>query len=526
MLQIVLIFTAVVLFYYFAIKPMSYWKDRGVVQSKPVWFFGDQWKQILRLENIYEFFERGYQLTDGRYAGMYQFVVPTLLIKDPALLKQVAVKDFDHFVNHRPLIPEGADSLWSKNLFALTDQKWRDMRPVLSPSFTSSKMKMMYQLMADCAQNLVEHFSKMNEDVVEVPFKDVSTRFANDIIATTAFGLHTDSLKNKDNEFYLMGKEITDFTTVGSISRILGFLLMPKILKFFNVKLFNGPSRNFFINLIDKTLKTREEQHIVRPDMIHLLLEAKKGNHHKDDHNVMDTGFATVKEELLGKPPAVVNEITNEDITAQALIFFFAGFDSVSSLMSFMSYELAINPDVQTRLREEIDEGFQECNGKLTYETLMKMKYLDMVTCESLRKWPNFAGVDRVCNKEYVIEPENPNETRLVIEKGTILVFPIMSIQRDPKYYPNPDKFDPERFSDENKDTIDPYTFLPFGLGPRNCIGSRFAMLETKALFAYLLHNFEIVPTKNSTIPVVLSKKNFNLAAVDGMILGLKKIKK
>lgn len=73
------------------------------------------------------------------------------------------------------------------------------------------------------------------------------------------------------------------------------------------------------------------------------------------------------------------NNITNVDIAAQALIFFFAGFDSVSTIMASMAYELGVNADIQERLRDEINDTFSSCDGKLTYENLMKMKYMDMV---------------------------------------------------------------------------------------------------------------------------------------------------
>lgn len=82
---------------------------------------------------------------------------------------------------------------------------------------------------------------------------------------------------------------------------------------------------------------------------------------------------------VTGKPTKVSSEITDLDITAQAMIFFFAGFDGVAGLMCFLSYELAINPDVQDKLRKEVISTFDECEGKLTYESLLNMKYMDMV---------------------------------------------------------------------------------------------------------------------------------------------------
>ncbi|XP_057671009.1 cytochrome P450 9e2-like [Diorhabda carinulata] len=257
--------------------------------------------------------------------------------------------------------------------------------------------------------------------------------------------------------------------------------------------------------------------------MIHLLLEARKGGSHKKE-KVEDVGFAVVEETDLGK--AFIKEITNLDIAAQAMIFFFAGFDTVSSLMSFMAYELALHPEIQKRLREEIEKTLEECNGNVTYSAILKMKYMDMVVSESLRKWPIAIAIDRVCTKPYTIQPTKPGEKPLHIEKGTIIWFPIFGIHRDPAYYPDPDRFDPERFGEDNTENIVPYSFLPFGVGPRNCIGSRFALLETKVVFFYILCNFEIVPNAKTDIPIQISKSSFNLLAENGFWFDLKRLRK
>ena len=259
--------------------------------------------------------------------------------------------------------------------------------------------------------------------------------------------------------------------------------------------------------------------------MIHLLLEARRnGFKHEDIEPFHDEGFATVEESEIHKNPKNPKpEITDQDITAQAALFFFAGFDSVSILMCFMCHELAVNPDVQKKLIQEVDDTVEACQGKLTYEALLGMKYMDMVVSESLRKWPNPVSVDRICTKPYTIEPKYLDEEPVHLEKNDIVWLPIFGLHRDPQYYPEPERFDPERFKDENKAKIKPYTYLPFGSGPRNCIGSRFALLETKTLFFYILSHFEIVPVEKTQIPLVLSKKQFNLTAENGFWLGFQR---
>ncbi|KAI2474261.1 hypothetical protein C4B38_000331 [Diabrotica virgifera virgifera] len=457
MLQLILLGLVVVLFYWYAIKPMSYWRERGVLQQKPMWLFGDSWRIFLRLESFASMFQRAYDLDpNSRIVGIYQFTTPVLLIKDPQLLKKVTLKDAEYFMNRRQVLPENGDPLFTKNLIGLKDQKWRNMRHILTPSFTSSKMKTMFALIDECCIKFVKHISQKDQEVVKVTMMDIVGRFACDVIASTAFGFRSNAMEDPNNDFYVMSEDLTNFTTARKSFKIIGFMLVPK------------------------------------------LLESS----------------------------SAIQEINVEDITAHAIIFFFAGFDSVSSLISFMSYELALHPDIQARLRQEIDAGFKECNGKMNYETLMKMKYLDMVISESLRKWPSFPLSDRWCNKTYTLEPEAPNEKPIIIQKDLLIIIPIKAIHRDPKYFPDPERFDPERFSDENKDKIDPYTYLPFGLGPRNCIGSRFALMEIKSWFAHVLHNFEIVPTADTQIPVQESKKTFTLQPEDGLKLGFKRCQK
>lgn len=291
-----------------------------------------------------------------------------------------------------------------------------------------------------------------------------------------------------------------------------------------NFKMFSTKAGKFFTSLVKDNIKIREEQGIVRLDMIQLLMEAKKGSLNKEEEIKVDTGLSTAKENYFDKiQNSKKLEITEEDIIAQALIFFFAGFDSVSTLMCFMAYELAVNPDIQKRLRHEVLSTYQECNGNLTYEVLMKMKYMDMVVSETLRKWPNSIATDRYSIKPYTVYPETPEEKLLKLPDKSVIWIPIFGIHRDPKFYPEPDRFDPERFNDENKDSIKPYTYLPFGVGPRNCIGSRFALLETKIIMFHLLLKMDINVVDKTPIPMKLRKKQFNFQADPGFYLELKR---
>nr|AJW81129.1 cytochrome P450 CYP9Z401 [Cryptolaemus montrouzieri] len=514
------IFGLLIIVYFLAIKPFNYWKERNVQTGKIIPFFGDSFGMFFGMESYADMTVSLYnKVSNVRYVGAYQFQVPSLVLRCPRLIKEICVKNSDHFLDHRSIIPENVDELWSRNLFLLKGQNWKDVRSSITPSFTSSKMKAMFVLIHEISNTFVNHFWKKNEDFIEVDFKDYFSRYSIDIIASTAFGLQIDSLKDRQNKFYMMGQEGANFST--PLKKIIFFIyqLFPRFSKFFKIKLLGDEVRLFFVNLVRSQIEIRRKINIKRPDMLGLLMEAQGVEQNENASEIENSNSEISMEHL-----EVNNQekgLTESDIVSQAFIFFVAGYESGSSAMCFMAYELALNPDVQKKLIEEIDAV--KSDEAPAYETIMNMTYLDMVFSETIRKWPVLVATDRVVTKPYTIEPEHPGEQPLHCKNGDILFLPIFAIHHDPDYFENPEKFDPERFSPENKGSIQPYTYLPFGAGPRNCIASRFVSMEIKAVFFNLLSHFEIVPIEKTPIPLKLIKSSMNLASETGFHLGLKR---
>ncbi|CAG9854600.1 unnamed protein product [Phyllotreta striolata] len=524
---IVLIVTAIGTFIWFLHYRMNFWRRSGVPQPSFRFNFMEIIHLFAQKRSTAETIELMYSMFPGkRYCGLYSFSYPMLMIRDPDLLKELTVKSFDHFTDHPSFISEEAEPLWGKNLFSLKGKRWRDMRPILSPSFTSSKMRGIFVLISECAKNFTDYYRKFDGRIVDVELKDSFTRFTNDVIAAAAFGVKSDSLAHKDNQFYLMGKELTMFSaSISATLKMVLFFVSPKLFNLLKLRLFKKEVMDFFIRTIEDTVEMRKKEGIVRPDMIHLMIEAQKGSSGGNkEAEVEDRSFSAQTEADLGGAPDVQRGLTNVDIAAQALIFFFGGFESVSSLMCFMGHELAVNQDIQERLREEILETLEANDGELTYDALVKMNYMDMVVSEALRKWPTVTVTDRECSKPYTIEPKLPGEKPVHVNLKDTLWIPVFGIHRDPLVYPDPEKFDPERFNSDNKGDINPYNYIPFGAGPRNCIASRFALLEIKTVFFYILLDFKLVPTAKSRIPVKLSPNTFNLTAEGGFWFGLEKI--
>lgn len=188
--------------------------------------------------------------------------------------------------------------------------------------------------------------------------------------------------------------------------------------------------------------------------------------------------------------------------------------------MSFVAHELTVNPDIQERLIEEIDDVREIFEGKfISYDAIQGLKYMDMVVSECLRKWPPAAHTDRICSKPYKFVSEGKE---INMNVGDAVWIPIYGIHSDPKHYPNPLKFDPERFNHENKHKINSSTYMPFGVGPRNCIGSRFALMECKTVLFYLLSAFTFEVSEKTQIPLRLAKEQFRIVAENGFWIHLK----
>lgn len=187
--------------------------------------------------------------------------------------------------------------------------------------------------------------------------------------------------------------------------------------------------------------------------------------------------------------------------------------------MVFTLYELALNPEIQEQLRDEIRSGIEQNEGKLSYDLLFGFKYLDMVVNESLRMYPPAFLITRTSTKDFVIP-----ESEIRIEANTDININVLSIHRDPEYYPDPLKFDPERFTPENIKSRKPFTFIPFGDGPRKCIAGRFGMLQAKMGIVKIIQNFELSPCTDTTIPMKFAKTSLFLSPIHKMWLSLKRL--
>ncbi|XP_071443296.1 uncharacterized protein [Hetaerina americana] len=518
----------------------DYWKRRGFPELplKPMPFFGHTTRLLLGRTSFADAFHELYKYAgDKAFVGYFHGSQPSIMLRDPEIIKHVLIKDFHVFVNRNFGLDEEVDPLNAKGLFNLRGHRWKEMRARLSPTFTSGRMKAMFPLMLACADELNESFSKNIEKKggeTTADIKEYMACYSTDVIATCAFGIHCDALKNPEaSEFRRMGKLVFEPTLRRSILIML-FLISPKLLKWTGMKFTDDLTSSFFSNFVQDMVEQREkaiEQNEktgggikMFGDFIHhLVLLKKRGLHFKDEIDEEDGQSESVNLEhnKLKVEPSWTN-IDNEDLTAQVMLFFSAGFETTSSLLSFALYELSASESgraIQEKLREEVDRVMGEDGGKITYEGLKRMHLLDRVLKEALRIYPPAGFLVRMAGQPYIIPGTN-----LVIEEGTQIFIPMHSIQLDEKYFPNPMQFNPDRFLPENKENnVQQFSYLPFGDGPRVCIGERFAQMQIRLGLASVISKFEFEVCREKTdIPMRFKKRAFVLTAERGIWLKVK----
>lgn len=219
--------------YRFLTSKYDYFERIGVPFEKPKLIFGNFRRMMFQRESFHEFVKRMYdQFPNKAIFGMFQFRTPIFVVRDPELIKLVTIKHFDHFTNRRNVFDETVEPLLGRNLSALLDKEWHDMRTTLSPMFTGSKMRMMFGLVTDCAERMVKVLAdkaKTSNPLV-LDMKDMFARFTNDVIASTTFGVEVNSFEDRDNYFFRIGKNLSNFTLMTNIKLTIA-VVAPKLFK-------------------------------------------------------------------------------------------------------------------------------------------------------------------------------------------------------------------------------------------------------------------------------------------------------
>ncbi|XP_060846915.1 probable cytochrome P450 6a13 [Rhopalosiphum padi] len=486
--------------YRFATSTFGYWRDRGVPDVRPtVPLFGNLFGMAMAAEHQSRMYGRIYDGFRGRrYGGLYQMRTPHLMVCDPALVNRVLIGDFAHFTDHGLYTAGPDENPLANGLFNMNGAQWKIMRQKLSPVFTAGKLRHMRGQVAACSEQLMRNVAADVAAGGPVEVRDALGKYSTDVIGTCAFGLQLNAINDEQSAFRKYGKAVfaPSFRT---IFKELLWMVSPALRRALRVGDFPRDAVEFFTAAFTDTMRYRQEHGLVRDDVVQSLIQAR-------------TDLVVNKTE-----PSVT--FLETDIVANAFVLFAAGFETVSTAMSFCLYELALKKPIQDKVREEMNAMKIKRNTEVDDDFLKELHYLDMVLAETLRKYPPLITLFREATQDYKV----PDDT-LVIEKGTKILIPAYAIHHDYRYYPDPETFDPERFSPEEKAKRPNGTYMPFGDGPRLCIGKRFAEMEMKLALTELLTKYEVEPCEKTDIPMQFSKRSIITMPENGIWLKFKPI--
>lgn len=209
---------------------------------------------------------------------------------------------------------------------------------------------------------------------------------------------------------------------------------------------YNPQACDDFVKTFRQILKSRKESESTKKDFVASVLEWM---------DKLDT------EEFKS------NNITEVTLMAQALIFLFAGQDQTATIVAYAILRSCKDKNIEEKIHAEMNEFLDKHNGNLNYDNMHELTYLSACVEEALRLVPFFHRAERKCTKDW-------EKDGIRIKKGMTVIYPLWAVGRNPTYFPEPDKFDPERFMPENKHKLHPDAMSPFGFGPKNCVGKRF----------------------------------------------------
>lgn len=451
----------------------------------------------------------------GKVFGLNFASTNSLVVGDLAMLQEILISRFSAFPNH-PKIPVEEKPMDSA-INNLRDNHWRVVRNTLSPAFSSKKMKQMNPLIKDCCDQLLQNVEEQRSKGTVLQFKSLYGSYSMDVIASTFFGLKVNSQKNPNDPFVKNAKKCFEGSFFSI--RLLAVFLLPwlgPVFDLLDIGIFDKEVKVFFHSVTSKVVKARQNGE-GRLDMLQLMLNAHKteleGEKGKQDDDEDDEDeMVTLNDETA--PSIQKQPFTIDAIMANSMMFFLAGYETTNACLCFSSYLLATHPEMQERLIEEVDK-FCPSEESVCYEVFSKMEYLDAFVRESLRIYPPVATADRRCDNTTTVN-------NYKIGKGTNIMIPIYAIHHDPDVWDNPEEFRPERFSKENLPNIHPAAWLPFGVGPRKCLGLRLALMEIKFALIRMLQKYRFETCEETEIPPVLSKKTGFICPPNGIKLQVK----
>ncbi|XP_054926571.2 cytochrome P450 3A12-like isoform X2 [Dermacentor andersoni] len=479
-------------------RKLGLFRRHGIPGPDPDFFWGN----FLQLkEDRVQVMER-WIAEYGKVFGYYSGEMPYIVVSDLDVVKECLVKEFPTFHDRAPFVLSVEP--FASCMLQLKGAEWKRVRSVLNPTFSSVKMKQMAPIVRSCVDSMMEVLEERCRAQQTVDMFKVAQGFSLDVITKCAFAWQVDCQKNPNDPLLLGVRKIFEEAESAAVCNAIRFpVLRVVITALYRLSDYYKVMRRMTDNLRHVIEQRRRERNVTSTDMLQLMLEAQDGA----EGSSSDTGRR------------VMRLIEDRHVVGNAFIFLAAGFETTATSLGFLMYLMATHPDEQERLRAELESVFGT-DQEISYEGLQQLKRLDMVVQEALRIYPPVVlFISRHCDKDTTIMGH-------FFPAGVNIMIPTWHIHHDPALWPEPFEFRPERFDPDGSGGLpqQPAAFLPFGLGPRVCIGKRFALLELKMAVCRVLREYRILRCEETQEPLKIIVPSVIINPERGVVVRLERL--
>jgi cytochrome P450 len=448
----------------------------------------------------------------GPIVGFFFGGRPQIMITDLELIRRVLVKDFHKFSDRSQCIPGGVHPVpVLQNMIAWCNySSWKNLRASMSPSFSSSKLAAMEPLMIASIDKLVSELDDKADSGEEFNLRSYIYELTFSTGSKSVFGLDL-SLKQLTNE-------VKGFLEV-STPRLDRSILAMTMMLFPSLSFIAYPLRiwwerfRFYMlwspeglcyDVTNKIVQNRKAAPVQSADFLHLLMNTKRVQTSGVTDLEMSSEDAKSSNRVMDKQLHTEN-ISDDEIVTNAMILLIGSYETTSITLQFCLHNLVQHQSIQDELRSQLRKTVGK--GSVSFSTLSDVPLLNHIIKETLRMFPPISPfLTRVANENYEYEG-------IVIPRGMPVFIGVSSIHNDPKLWPDPETFRPERF----ESTFDKLAYLSFGAGPKNCIGMRFAYMEIQLALAKLILKYRFEPGPSSEKKIETAEVFASLAPKNGV---------
>lgn len=469
------------LLYRYLINTYRLLEDLGIPGPKPVWIFGNALdfkdKDVLK---VFDHWKKLY----GKVYGFYEGFRAGIVINDPDLAKEILSKHFDNFhtrTSYRPFQYYPCNL----QLINLDDGTyWKRQRGLMNRTLNvTGTLKQAIKKVQLSAVKLIKTLEERRQACVEgFNISPLVDRFTTDAVMRVVLNMTEDDITQYGDTIFRY--EIVSNLSASAENQLAGLArLFPKLTP--------------LLQLSDKEHKLYHEK------VTHILSEylekemATKNNNKTKDAEQQSLLAHLITSKILTRDidgSLTRRDLTHDEILAHVLALVSETFMTMTSAIQYLLYELALNQKCQEKLYEEVCRTIGK-DSEIKLSALNEMEYFEQLFSETYRLHPIAPGVTRVCADDITVQG-------IKFKKDMPVRIMASTMYSDESVFPNPEKFDPERFSRESRDQRHQFLFMPFGMGPRMCPGQKLAMLELKTVFVHLLSQYKVEACSETEVPL------------------------